>query len=248
MGDLRPVVPTGRKPDRWLPASIAAVTFLVLVAIAKPWGRGATPLLTFPSPSAASVPAVQATRPPGRGRYNPALFGQDAPDPAWQLWPAGYVVDFGLAGPVTMGTDGSPSASPVAAQPTSRSSRTPYPTLPPPYGSAVPIRIGQADNLVVLGINTPADVDVVQFRLSRFVGDKTVVVPIVVLPTPWPIHYFHVIGMESPDSSDVLGRWQAGIYRLALFGDGGEPIRSVIVSIDAPSIPAPTRSPVPAGS
>jgi hypothetical protein len=238
MGELRPVVPAGRKPDRWLPASIAAVTFLVLIAIAKPWGRGATPTLTFPSASVPGVPTVQPTRPPGRSRYNPALFGQDAPDPAWQLWPAGYVVDFGLAGPVTMGTDGTlPAPTPRAAS-TPRLTPSPSPTLPPPWGSEVPIRIGQADNLVVLGINTPSDVDVVQFRLSRFVGEKMVVVPIVVLPTPWPVHYFHVIGMESPDSSDVLGRWQAGVYRLTLFGDGGVIIRSVVVSIDAPSTPA----------
>jgi hypothetical protein len=237
MGDLRPVVPSGRKPDRWLPASIAAVTFLVLIAIAKPWGRGATPTLTFPSAAVPAVPTEQPSRPPGRGRYNPALFGQDAPDPAWQLWPAGYVVDFGLAGPVTMGTDVSPPAPTPRAASTPRLTPSPSPTLPP-YGSAVPIRIGQADNLVVLGINTPSDVDVVQFRLSRFVGEKTVVVPLVVLPTPWPVHYFHVIGMESPDSSDVLGRWHAGVYRLTLLGDDGVIIRSVVVSIDAPSTPA----------
>jgi hypothetical protein len=247
MGDLRPVVPTGRKPDRWLPASIAAVTFLVLIAIAKPWGRGDTPLVAFPSAAATVAPTGQAGRPPGRSRYNPALFGQDAPDPAWQLWPAGYVVDFGLAGPVTMGTDGSPPAPSPRASPTLLLRPRPSPT-PPPYGSAVPIRIGQADNLVVLGINSPDDVDVVQFRLSRFVGDKTVVVPIVVLPTPWPVHYFHVIGMESPDASDVLGRWQAGVYRLELFGEDGLIIRSVVVSIDAPGTPAPSPSAAASGS
>jgi hypothetical protein len=235
MGDLRRVVPSGRKPDRWLPASIAAVTFLVLIAIAKPWGRGATPPVAFPSAAVPAGPTAQATRPPGRGRYNPALFGQDAPDPAWQLWPAGYVVDFGLAGPVTMGADVSPPA-PTRQASTPRLTPSPPPTLAP-YGSAVPIRIGQADNLVVLGINTPADVDVVQFRLSRFVAEKMVVVPIVVLPTPWPVHHFHVIGMESPDASDLLGRWQTGVYRLTLLGDGGVVIRSVVVSIDPPSTP-----------
>jgi hypothetical protein len=44
MADLKRVMPPGRKPDRWLPAWIAAITFIVLVAIAKPWGRGAAPL------------------------------------------------------------------------------------------------------------------------------------------------------------------------------------------------------------
>src|SRR2546423_1200416 len=154
MGDLRPVVPAGRRRDRWLPASITAVAFLVLVSIAKPWGRGAAPLTSFPSAASSPSPATaESTRPRSRGRYDPALFGQDAPDPAWQLWPAGYVVD---------------------------------------------------------------------------------------LPTPWPVHYFHVIGIESPEASDVLGPWQAGVYRLALYGDGGVLIRSVIVSIDAPSTPEAT--------
>jgi hypothetical protein len=230
MADLKRVMPPGRKPDRWLPAWIAAITFIVLVAIAKPWGRGAAPLPAFPS---ASVATPVASRLAGRGRYDPALFGQDAPDPAWQLWPAGYVVDFGLAGPVMMTTES--SASPFA--PASPPGRTPPPSASPApsFFGGDPIRIGQADNLVVLGINTPADVDVVQFRLTRFEGTTSVVVPIVVLATPWPVHYFHVIGIESPDASDVLGSWRAGIYRLSLIGGDGVLIRSVVVSIDAPS-------------
>jgi hypothetical protein len=230
MADLKRVMPPGRRPDRWLPAWIAAITFIVLVAIAKPWGRGAAPLPAFPS---ASVATPAASRLAGRGRYDPALFGQDAPDPAWQLWPAGYVVDFGLAGPVTMTTES--SASPSA--PPSPPGRRPPPSASPApsFDGGDPIRIGQADNLVVLGINTPADVDVVQFRLTRLEGTTSVVVPIVVLATPWPVHYFHVIGIESPDASDVLGSWRAGIYRLSLIGGDGVLIRSVVVSIDAPS-------------
>jgi hypothetical protein len=230
MADLKRVMPPGRKPDRWLPAWIATIIFIVLVAIAKPWGRGAAPLPAFPS---ASVATPAASRLAGRGRYDPALFGQDAPDPAWQLWPAGYVVDFGLAGPVTMTTES--SASPSA--PPSPPGRRPPPSASPApsFDGGDPIRIGQADNLVVLGINTPADVDVVQFRLTRLEGTTSVVVPIVVLATPWPVHYFHVIGIESPDASDVLGSWRAGIYRLSLIGGDGVLIRSVVVSIDAPS-------------
>jgi hypothetical protein len=230
MADLKRVMPPGRKPDRWLPASIAAMTFIVLVAIAKPWGRGPAPLPAFPS---ASVASPAASRLAGRGRYDPALFGQDAPDPAWQLWPAGYVVDFGLAGPVTMTTESSASPSAPPSQPGRRPPPSASPA--PSFDGGDPIRIGQADNLVVLGINTPADVDVVQFRLTRLEGTTSVVVPIVVLATPWPVHYFHVIGIESPDASDVLGSWRAGIYRLSLIGGDGVLIRSVVVSIDAPS-------------
>jgi hypothetical protein len=238
MADLKRVMPPGRKPDRWLPASIAIVTVVVLLAIAKPWGRGLAPQTAFPS---GSIATPAASRPAaGRGRYDPALFGQDAPDPAWQLWPAGYVVDFGLAGPVTMGTGPSAALSPAASRgrpPAASPSRTPT------YGSLDPIRIGQADNLVVLGINTPADVDVVQFRLSRLEGSRSVVVPIVVLAAPWPVHYFHVIGIESPDASNVLGPWRAGVYRLELIGGDGMLIRTVVVSIDAPSAPRGSPSP-----
>jgi hypothetical protein len=232
MADLKRVMPPGRKPDRWLPAWIAAITFIVLVAIAKPWGRGAAPLPAFPS---ASVATPVASRLAGRGRYDPALFGQDAPDPAWQLWPAGYVVDFGLAGPVTMTTESSASPSAPSSPPARDRTPSPRPSPTPSLGGeGDPIRIGQADNLVVLGINTPADVDVVQFRLTRLEGTTSVVVPIVVLATPWPVHYFHVIGIESPDASDVLGPWRAGIYRLSLIDGDGVLIRSVLVSIDAP--------------
>lgn len=232
MADVKRVVPPGRKPDRWLPASIAVITLLVLVAIAKPWGRGAPPLTAFPS---APVASPTASRPTGRGRYDPALFGQDAPDPAWQLWPAGYVVDFGLAGPVTMTTD---SSGPPSGPPSAPPGRRPPPSpSAPPYGSAEPIRIGQADNLVVLGINTPADVNVVGFRLTRIEGRRGVAVTIVVLAAPWPVSHFHVIGIESPEGSDVLGAWQPGVYGLELIGGDGVVIRSVVVSIDAPSPP-----------
>ena len=239
MADLRRVVPPSRKPDRWLPASIAAVTILILIAIAKPWGGPSVPLASFPS---VTPTPPQPTRPPGRGRYDPALFGRDAPEPAWQLWPAGYVVDFGLAGPVPIGSSGSgdDGSAPPSLGPSPSSPPTARPSgSPPPYGSAVPIRIGQADNLVVLGINTPADIDVVRIRLLRYEGDRTVTVPVVPLPAPWPVGHFHVIGMESSDGTDVLGAWRPGVYRLDLVIAGGSIVRSVVVEIDPPS-PTPS--------
>lgn len=241
MADLRRVAPLGRRPDRWLPASVAAVSILILIAVAKPWGGPPVPLAVFPS---VTPRPPEATRPPGRGRYDPALFGADAPDPAWQLWPAGYVVDFALAGPVPIEPSGSgrtaspePAPSPLTSGP---------PTSPPPYGSAIPIRIGQADNLVVLGINTPLDVDVVRIRLLRYQGGKTVGVPVIPLRTPWPVSHFYVIGMESPDGTDLLGTWRPGFYRLDLVVADGSVVRSVVVQIDPPSPPlsAPTATPI----
>jgi hypothetical protein len=246
MAELRRVVPPDRKPDRWLPASIAAVTILTLIAIAKPWGGPAVPLAVLPS---VTPPPVHATRPPGRGQYDPALFGRDAPEPGWQLWPAGYVVDFGLAGPVPIesgGPGGDARMSPTP-KPSPPSSPTGRPSgSPPPYGTAVPIRIGQADNLVVLGINTPLDVDVVRIRLVRYEGRRTVTVPVVTLPTPWPVGHFHVIGMESPDGTDLLGAWQPGFYRLDLLIADGSVVRSVVVQIDPPSptLSGPTPTPI----
>ena len=245
MADLRRVAPPGRRPDRWLPASVAVVAVVILIAVAKPWGGPSMPLAVVPL---VSTRPAETSRPPGRGRYNPALFGADAPDPGWQLWPAGYVVDFALAGPVPIeasGSGGTASSSPESAP----SPVVPGPPpSPPPYGPAIPIRIGQADNLVVLGINTPLDVEVVRIRLLRYEGTRTVTVPVVVLPTPWPVGHFHVIGMAAPDGSDLLGAWRPGFYRLDLVIADGSVIRSVVVQIDPPSPPLRGPNPSPTAS
>ena len=234
MSDLRRIVPPGRGPDRWLPASVAIVAVFLFLAIAKPWGRdGAKPI---PFPSATARPSdggVDRTRSPSRHRYDPALFGQQVPDPAWQLWPAGYVVDFGLAGPVTIADPAAPSASPDAPAPSS-AAPSPTPLAASPFGSGRPIGLGGSDNLVVLGLNNPADLAVTAMRLWRYDGAVIRRVPIALLPSPWPTPYFHVIGLPSNDSSDDLGPWLSGVYRLDLLTEPGAAIRSIVLVIDPP--------------
>src|SRR3954453_6677435 len=144
MSDLRRIVPPGKGPDRCRRASFAIVRVLVFLALAKPWGSGAAPRAAFPieTPHATAVPTVHALT---RGAYDPALFGQEVPDPGWQLWPAGYGVDFGLAGPVTIDP---PTAAATGAPP--EPSATPRRSRISPFGPSEPIRLGGADNLVVL--------------------------------------------------------------------------------------------------
>lgn len=249
MSDLRRIVPPGRGPDRWLRASVAIVAVFLFLAVAKPWGRdGAKPI---PFPSATARPSdggVERTRSPSRHSYDPALFGQQVPDPAWQLWPAGYVVDFGLAGPLPIADPAAPSTSPGGPPPSS-AAPSPTPLAASRFGPGKPIGLGGSDNLVVLGLNNPADVAVTTMRLWRYDGAVVRRVPIAMLPSPWPTPHFHVIGLPSNDSSDDLGPWLAGVYRLDLLTEPGAAIRSIVLEIDPPGGPvAPGGSGSPAPS
>src|SRR4051812_33283309 len=230
MSDLRRIVPPGRKPDRWLRASVGIVGLFVFLAIAKPWGSGGPLPVPFP------VATAQATSPPTshgltRGAYDPALFGQEVPDPAWQLWPAGYVVDFGLAGPVTIDPP-NPATTPAAS---GAPAATPRPSPASPFASSEPVRLGGADNLVVLGVNNPDDVHVDAIRLWRYDGQAIRRVPVSSLRSPWPTPHFHVIGMPSNDTTDGLGPWQPGVYRLDLLTAPTGAIRSIVLSVDPAS-------------
>ncbi|MFL5680621.1 MAG: hypothetical protein ACJ77B_08475 [Chloroflexota bacterium] len=235
MSDLRRIVPPGKRPDRWLRASVAIVALFVFIALAKPWGSGGPLRVPFPIATAAATPAA-SSHGLTRGAYDPALFGQEVPDPAWQLWPAGYVVDFGLAGPLTIdpptpATTPGASGAPVATQ---------RPSPASPFGPSEPVRLGGADNLVVLGVNNPDDVHVDAIRLWRYDGHVTRRVSVSSLRSPWPTEHFHVIGMPSNDTTDGLGPWQPGVYRLDLLTAPTGAIRSIVLSVDPPSNASPS--------
>jgi len=89
---------------------LGGVLAAILVAglVAKPWGTGR------PSPTREPVATprpratlgafggyiIQGSRP-----YDPEIFGHYEAKPAWEIWPAGYVVEIGFAGPLPMATD-----------------------------------------------------------------------------------------------------------------------------------------------
>jgi hypothetical protein len=231
MSHLRRVIPPSRRSDRSLAVSIAATIVFLLVAIAKPWGTPGTPLRSFPSFAAvpSGVPSPTGAVLGRRDLYAPALFGGKAPSPAWELWPAGYVVDFGFAGPLTIRGETEPRESPLPTP-----APAPSPTIRSPFAAMPAIRLGQSDNLVVLGINSPDDVRVTAIRLWRSAGGAPARIQIETLPPPWPIDHFHVIGISTDDPSGGLGSWQPGIYRLDLLTEPGDLVRSVVAIVDPP--------------
>ena len=233
-------VPVGRAlPPSWLP-TIGTVTAIVLaLAVVKPWGPAAPPAPTA-APSSAAGPSTgpdQGTR-ADRNAYEPRLFGHREPDPAWELWPAGYVVEFGIAGPlVVTGHDPFASDEPVGSAapsppPAVGASAQPPSTVPP--GGPV-VDLGAADHLIALGINTPADVRVDDVVLWLFRGESCCleVIPIVRLPTPWPSDHFIAIGIADPARPGEPAGWLVGEYRLDLILRSGE-MRSIRMRVTEP--------------
>ncbi len=222
-------VPLRPRPTRnWLPTAGLGFAIFLAVAIVKPWGSppqtagDATPLPTF---------YIAPTEQTGPRDYDPRLFGYREPDPAWELWPAGYVVQFGLAGPLRVhgqdgaslppgpGASGGPGSSAVPGRSTPPGS-APSPTAPartePPPEPGV-VDLGPADHLVALGINTPRDVRVEQVTLWDLdVSGPPQTLPIVRLPTLWESTHFIVIAPEAEDGSGQPAAWEPGHYRLDL--------------------------------
>ncbi len=223
-------VPLRPRPDRnWLPPAVLAFAIFVVVVIVKPWdlrqpatagADEATPQPTF---------YIRPTERTGPRDYDPQLFGGREPDPAWELWPAGYVVQFGLAGPVRVtGQDESPSpgssapAEPAGSPGPGASAATTSPSATEPAAVDHVVDLGPADHLVALGINTPLDSRVASIRLFRLTDRRTDLVPYVRLTTLWELSHFIVIAPEDPQAKGQPAPWTAGAYRLELttvFGD-----------------------------
>ena len=231
-------IPLRPRPHRnWLPTAVAAVAVFIVAAIFKPWGAsrtetgvdGATPAPTF---------FIRPTERTGPRPYDPILFGGREPDPAWELWPAGYVVEFGLAGPVRVGGQGAggPSAGPGSSRTPPAASIAPSvpagssagPSAPPatPPVDAGFVDLGTADHLVALGINTPADVHVDTVTLSRLTDEAVSPIALVRLPTYWESSHFIVIAPEDPGAAGQAAPWEPGLYRLVLTTTFGE-VRSI---------------------
>ncbi|HEX5591627.1 MAG TPA: hypothetical protein VFX65_15140 [Candidatus Limnocylindrales bacterium] len=219
MAELQRVPVDRPLPRRWLPAlGIGLAAAFALVTL-KPWGgRPAGPMTAEASPPPSAAPAPT---PAARARgYEPRLFGYREPDPRWELWPAGYVFQFGISGPLAL------------ASPESGAAPSPAPSPAPGAvpGAAV-VDLGPADHLTALGINTPDHVRVAEIRLWRPLAGSccrgsmrsaVVGVRIVRLPTLWDSATFHVIGLADRQVPGRLGRWPVGEYRLDLVMALGE--------------------------
>lgn len=261
MADV-PTVPLGRPPARnWLPAVTWTSLIVLAVVLVKPWGEPG-PAAPQPTPThmaASSDGAAAATPRTDALGYDPRLFGGREPDPAWELWPAGYVVQFGFAGPLPVlgqpgsspgpGSSPAPSPGPVASGPPAPShdpgaSGDPGPspvTAPPtptpsPRGTEGPVvDLGPTNHLIALGINTPLDVQVVDFALwfadpGRACCERRL--EIIRLPTLWESLHFTAIAVVSADDPLVPGPWPVGEYRLDLATASGE-VRSVRLRVTA---------------
>src|SRR5215211_5426556 len=105
-------VPLRPRPNRnWLPTVGLAFGAFLIVAILKPWDLGRT--ATAGDATSGPTYFVRPTERTGPRPYDPQLFSGREPDPAWELWPAGYVVQFGLAGPLKVHGSSDPSAAPA---------------------------------------------------------------------------------------------------------------------------------------
>ncbi len=214
----------------WLPTLGSVALFVLALVIVKPWGPAATPLPTTAPTIQSRASPVVATPRFDRTAYDPRLFGSREPDPAWELWPAGYVVEFGISGPLPVH---SPGPSGAASQAPLRSDPAPSPSKVEPPGERV-VDLGPADHLIALGINTPADVRVVDLRLWILrVRCCDAALAYVRLPTLWESSHFIVVGVEDPDRPGTPGPWPVGEFRLDLVLQTGE-VRSIRFRVTAP--------------
>ena len=228
-------VPLRPRPDRnWLPTAGLALAIFLALAIVKPWDLAQRATAGDPTPNATFF--IRPTERTGPREYDPRLFGGREPDPAWELWPAGFVVQFGLAGPVKVGqgaaspAPGGASAPPGASDtpPSSPADGSPGPPGPSgpspsdlPLGSGA-VDIGTADHLVALGINTPLDARVASVRLFFLTGSRSDVIETVRLPTLWESSHFLVIAPADRAAPGQPAAWRPGRYRLELTTVFGE--------------------------
>lgn len=207
-----------RRPDRrsWLTATLAAFGILLVIATLKPWEDRAVGRAESPAPVSPSRQTSAPTERTPRFAYDPRLFGIREPDPAWELWPAGYVVEFGISGPLPVhGQDGAPSQGPPSS-----ASLDPFEPADGPFV----VDLGPADHLVALGINTPEDVRVERIELWRLTDQSCCfeAVQILRLPTLWDSPHFLVVAVADAAQPHVAGKWAPGRYRLELTTVTGE--------------------------
>lgn len=219
-----------------------ALGFLVVVltiALVKPWGLIGTmtpepsaALAVTPKPSPSSAPTPDPADLLSR-TYDPLVFGDHELQPAWGLWPAGYLVSFGFA------MRAEPSSLPSGPP---SSSAKPDPAAPI-WPAAIDIPLG--NHLLLIGVDTPIGFSVDRIQLVRRAADGTIAnVPVKRLASPWPSH-FTVIAIDTGNATPRIDFWSPGDYRLELTIDPGPIVRSVEVRVEGPAVVAPTPSAPP---
>ena len=240
-------VPAPRSPFEGRSGKVVALVVAgIALAIAKPWNP---PPTAIPLPSMAPLRAAPTVPPSAAHPYDPEAFGRRAPDPAWEIWPAAAsgpgptrvapppraepaaapepVVD-----PTPLDGAASGSASSVPAASDAPETAPPQPEATATIGGPV-IELGTSDDLSAIGINHPADIELVAVRLWRFRdGDDPERIQLTERPAPWATDTFRIFvhrDARLPKSS-VL-RWRPGLYRLDLLVDPADRIRSLVLVV-----------------
>ncbi len=212
--DEVPIVRIGPSMGRgWRDGGLVLVALLVVLVI-KPWNSPSGPSSSAaPSPTATAVAAATTT--PlliqGSRRYDPIVFGRYEVQPAWEVWPAGYIVRMASTGPLAIDVP-APSGGPMfSAQP----GPSPTPLATPPPDARQLLDMGRSENIGVIGLNTPAGVAIQSVELVRFDGPSWTSLALLSLDAPWKSTHFHVYGLAGAEAQpNVLGAWLPGVYRL----------------------------------
>ncbi len=213
------------------------------VALVKPWGSFGSPtpapsqaLLASPSPQPTPTPTPTPDPADLASRiYDPLVFGDHELQPAWGLWPAGYLVSFGFA--MRADSSAAPNVGPVP------SASRPDATVPI-WPAAIDIPLG--NHLLLIGVNTPTGFSVDRIQLVRREADgSSRNVAVKRLASPWPSH-FTVIAIDPGNGTVRTDFWAPGTYRLELTIDPGPIVRSVDVRVEGPAVGTATPS-VPPG-
>jgi hypothetical protein len=244
MRDLKPVSRPSFLLDGRGSKVLALVVVAIVVAFIKPWGSASTPapapsqaVVISPAPSPTPTPTATPTPDPADAfsrAYDPLLFGDHELQPAWGLWPAGYLSTFGFV----MHTERSNPPKPASGD-HSPSAVSPSDPASPIWPDAIDIPLG--NHLLLIGVDTPMGFSVDDIHLTKYLADRrSKDVPIVRPPSPWPSH-FTVIGVDGGYGVSRTALWAAGRYRLELVIEPGAIQRSIEIRVEGAPISGPSR-------
>ena len=231
MMELRPVREPRRGHDHSLVVLVILVGLALALVVLKPWQAAPSAPIALASPLPTASPAPTELAPGSYRNYSTTLFGDRAHAPAYELWPAGYLVSFGFTRLVNY---------------------EPVPDPPAGIDVAGALPMGTVSTTSAIGINHPAEVTIRAIHLWYFGAGGAAPpsrVAIVTLPSPFDLQTFDVIGIPAAAEADLLANWQAGLYRLDLLFAGlaaaPEAPHVVSLSLRVSADPTPGSTPTP---